>query len=519
MSASREKKKRQELYQSGEFGRNPEAENKTPRWKVVVYSLIGVVFVLAFAVVMVLNSNFFAKHATAVTVGEHKLSPAMFNLYYGSSYQNFYSTYADYITLFFDPETPLDEQIYDEATGQTWADYFSSEAENSMVWAYSLYDLAVEEGLTLTEEEQQTIDDTIASFKEAATSYGYSTANGYLNAAFGDGVDTKLYREFLEVQLLASSYSDQKLESFSFTDEEKYAFYAENKDLYDLVSVEYVYIDGTPEEETTTDEEGNETTVEPTEEETQAAMDAAKAEADELAAGGYDAISEASPNVLSNYTQTSLGYTLPTDVVEWAFDEARAAGDIEVFESTSGYNVVYFSGRSDNDYLTRDVRMIRISPEDVEDVKDAAGQVDEEATAELEEQAAQQAKQDAGDVFDLWQDGEQTEEAFSALAEEYSDDTTSNTNGGLVENVYANEYADEIDSWIYDESRQAGDCELFTESDVCYIVYYIGEGLNRQLSIVETDIVNDAYNNWYEEISASYSVSEQSFGMRFTVIG
>ena len=512
MSASREKKKRQELLKSGALG-EPE-QTGTPRWKIAVYTLIGVLFVLAFAVVMLLNSNFFPHRATAATVGEHKISPSMYNIYYGSAYQNFYATYADYITLFFDPELPLDEQVYDETTGQTWQDYFQSEAENSLVWAYSLYDLAKEEGLTLSEEDEQTITETMDSFRQAATDYGYSTANGYLTAAFGDGVNEDLYREFLEVQLLASAYSEQKLESFTFTDDEKYAFYAENADLYDLVNVQYVYIDGQPE----TEEAEDGSTTEATEEQTEAAMQAAKEEAEAIVAGGYDALTEATPNVLDGYTQTSLGYTLLDDAVQWVFEDGRAEGDMEVFESTSGYYVVYFGGRSDNDYLTRNLRVIQIAPEDVEDVTDATGEVDEEATEELEQQAITAAKQDAGDVFDLWQDGEQTEDAFIALAEEHSTDETTAAEGGLLENVYDGQFAEEMNDWIYDEDRQAGDCELFTESDTCYIAYYLGDGENRQLSIVATDIQNDAYNTWYEELSAGYPVELKSFGMHFTVV-
>ena len=85
MSASREKKRRQELYQAGEpKGKKQPTETKTPGWKKALYWCIGVVFVIAFVAVLLFNSSFFARHSTAMTVGEHKLSPAMVDMYYSN---------------------------------------------------------------------------------------------------------------------------------------------------------------------------------------------------------------------------------------------------------------------------------------------------------------------------------------------------------------------------------------------------------------------------------------------------
>ncbi len=506
MSASREKKKRQEQQASVS---KPVEEKKTPRWKVAVYSVIGVLFVIAFVLVLLLNSSFFAKHSTAVTVGEHKISPAMMNIYYTSSYSNFYSQYESYISYFFDTSTPLDEQYVDESTGETWADYFMNSAEDSLTWAYTMYDLAVQEGYTLSSEEQSSIDASITSLKEAASSNGFSSVNGYLAAYYGKGVTTKLYSEFLEVQYLASDYYSDKVASFEFTDDEKFSFYADNADTYDTVSLDYCRVSGAP--DTVVDEDGNE--IEATEEETEAAMEAGREKANEIAAGGAEAMSENDVNALEDYSKNYLSYVLPSEVGDWAYSTDRSEGDIEVFESGQAFYVVRFTGRNNHDYLTRNARILTVSPETVETITDADGNTDTEATNAAQEQAYQDAKDEAKDIFEEWEDGEMTEESFLSLIETYSDDTS--TTEGLYESIHKNQFSDTLIDWLYDSKRKEGDCELFTDSNTCYIVYYLSEGENYQLTLVADDIITDAYNTWYEDVSSGYTAQEKSFGLRF----
>lgn len=520
MSASREKRKRQELNTSGVSKQQTEpAEKKTPGWKIAVGWLIGIAFVICFAVVMLLNSSFLAKHTTAMTVGEHKLSPAMVNVYYNSSFNNFYSSYGDYISLFFDPSQPLDDQIYDEVTGQSWSDYFMSTAKDSMVWAYTLYDQASKEGLTLTDEEKSTIDASINSFKEAATTNGFSSSNGYLAAAFGKGVDTKLYREFMEVQYLAASYYNNMLDGFSFTDEEKFAYYADHLDRYDTVYADYTVLSGTAPAKISTDADGNETTVEPTEEENAAALEAAREQAQQILSGGAAALEEVEDlRNISDYQKDSITNVLPAEAADWLFDAARVEGDMEIFEAESTVYVVRFAERDNHDYITRNIRLIQIAPEVAKDVLNAAGEKDDAATEEAQQAFNDEAKQEAKKIFETWQDGEATEESFIELVKQHSDDALSKENDGLVENVSKIDFTKAVSEWLYSDLRQAGDVKLFTEEDVCFVIYYLGEGQNYQLFMVQNDMLSDAYNEWYVDASASYAVKEQAFGMRFVSV-
>ena len=76
------------------------------------------------------------------------------------------------------------------------------------------------------------------------------------------------------------------------------------------------------------------------------------------------------------------------------------------------------------------------------------------------QEALDAAKAEAERLLSEWESGDKTAESFGALAEANSDDTGSNTNGGLYEQVSRGRMFDAFDAWIFDESRQPGDTTL-----------------------------------------------------------
>ena len=513
MSASREKKKRQEQYQAGApKGKAQPEVKKTPVWRKVLYWAIGIVFVLAFVAVMLFNSSFFARNTTAVSVGDHRISPAMMDVYYSSGYMDFVNQYGEYVSYFLDTNKSLSEQYYDEETGETWSDYFMNSAKESIKWAYTMYDKATAEGYSLTDEEKDYINANVDAYKDAAANYGYGSVNGYLSAYFGNGVNEKVYRDFMKVQLVANDYYQDLVESFTFTDADKDAFYAENAAQYDTVSLEYSYIRGTADAHTETDENGEEVNVEPSEEENAAAMEAARAQAQELYNGGHDAMDAYELRAINDNNKATISYLLPEEAGDWAFDSSRQEGDMDIFETNAAVYVVRFLSRNNNDYLTKNLRLIELVPEKVENVLDADGNIDTEATDRAQQVTNELVKANAESIFEDWQDGEATEESFIALVQEYNADAN---NDGLYENISKGKITTEVSDWLYDSERKAGDCNYFIENDNCYLIYYIGEGDNCQRTMVESDILLDAYNTWFEEASAGDTVEENEFGMRF----
>ena len=86
-----------------------------------------------------------------------------------------------------------------------------------------------------------------------------------------------------------------------------------------------------------------------------------------------------------------------------------------------------------------------------------------------------QACADAADeILKLWQEGEQTEDAFAALANEKSEDPGSNTNGGLYENVYEGHMVAEFEQWCFDETRVQGDTGIVKTTYGYHVMYFVG---------------------------------------------
>ena len=114
-------------------------------------------------------------------------------------------------------------------------------------------------------------------------------------------------------------------------------------------------------------------------------------------------------------------------------DDSRANGDVGVVESSSGYYAVMLLNRYRDETATADIRHILIKAE-VADADDPATEDVDESKVPTQE-ALDAAKAEAEDILAQWEAGDKTAESFGALAEEYSDDPASNTNGGLYEQV------------------------------------------------------------------------------------
>src|SRR5699024_9504390 len=104
---------------------------------------------------------------------------------------------------------------------------------------------------------------------------------------------------------------------------------------------------------------------------------------------------------------------------------------------------------------TVDIRHILIQAELTQEDDESTEDVDESQIPTQE--ALDAAKAEAEDLLAQWEAGDKTAESFGELANEYSDDTGSNTNGGLYEQVYEGQMFEAFNDWIFDEARQEGD--------------------------------------------------------------
>ena len=106
------------------------------------------------------------------------------------------------------------------------------------------------------------------------------------------------------------------------------------------------------------------------------------------------------------------------------------------------------------------------------------------------EEAWAVGEKNAQDILDKWLSGEQTEEAFAALANEFSADPGSNTNGGLYTEVYVGMMVEEFENWCFDETRQVGDYGIVKTALGYHIMYFSG---SRPIwvSYAESDLLGE----------------------------
>lgn len=519
MSASREKKTRQEKDPSilDPKTAREAAERKKQKRSDRMYAAIFIAFLLVAAIVVTWNSGILQKRATAMTINGEKYTAAEVNYYYSSVYNQFLSSYGSYASMF-GLDTSKSLKTQDCAMledGGTWFDYFLQQAEDQMVTATALYDAAQEEGFTVDDLDQQ-IQDNLDSLDESVESLNSSNGTNYdradyLQMMYGKYMTEDIYKELLTQSLVASYYAQayQDETEASYTDQQISDAYEEDPNSYDLVDYEQILVSGVA--ETTTDEDGN--TVEPTDEENEAAMAESKTIADELyakyqAGEGLEALADTEDK--ASYSDNEGTTYSGDDLTTWLFDEARQDGDSTVIEvDGTGTYILVFHGRYRNDYDVANVRHILIQPESTELSEDDEGY---EADVQAKKDAA---KAEAEDILAQWKAGAATEDSFIELVKEYSQDTGSVEDGGLIPDISQDSsLVTEFKDWSLDPSRKVGDTGIVESSYGYHIMYLSSFGDPYWMVQVRSNLLTQAVNDWHAEKTEGYEATE-GFGIRF----
>ena len=149
--------------------------------------------------------------------------------------------------------------------------------------------------------------------------------------------------------------------------------------------------------------------------------------------------------------------------------------------------------KSDERYV--DVRHILICPE--------GGTTGESGQTTYSDEEWAAAKTKADDLLNQWLAGEASEESFSALAVEKSEDPGSASNGGLYEDVYVGKMVPQFEDWCFDESRQHGDYGIVQTTYGYHIMYFVGSDLVWRLT-AESDLMTEKGNELVEGIRAKH---------------
>lgn len=527
MSASSNKKLRTEQDTSKLTERQIAEQQEAKKVKMYTIAFVVVLVVLLAIAAYVGISQYIRTSGVnenktiALTVGDTQLNNTELNYFFMDSVNNFYSQNGNYAAIFgLDVTKPLNQQVMDPETGETWADYFVNTAKTNATSVYALYGAAVKEGFTMPEAQQNSVDSTISTLELYSTIYGYKDANQYLKAIYGSGASLESYRSYLEKTMLASAYQTAYADSLTFTDADLRAAEADNYNKYSSYAYNYYnlpvskFLEGG-----TTDENGNTSY---SDEEKAAAQQKAEAAAKSLTgeeittAQALDAAIAALSINADNDTAMSTRYDdqsytgINSTIAQWLSDSSRKEGDITYLansttdadgkETINGYYVVRFDSVNDNTFPLKNVRHILVSFEG--GTRDDSGNI----TYSAEEKAA--AKATAEELLNQWKSGEATEDSFAALATEKSSDPGSTANGGLYEDIAPNQMVAAFNDWCFAEGRKAGDTGIVETQYGYHVMYFVGDSdVTYRDYQIRNELTENAVSEWYADLIANTNVT------------
>lgn len=505
--------------------------------------VIGKVVAIVLAVVVCLAAvygifNFFGipqKVLTAAKIGDERVTVAKYNFYYMDMYLNTYNQSQSYDSQYgagygamytgYDSSKSPMEQEYPgtledfEGESATWADYFRVQSLKYLQTYLAYAKLAKEAGMTLDEDELADIDEQVESIRSSAESNDYSL-DRYLTKIYGKGVNEKLLREVMEERQLAYKYAQQKQEDVEtgVTDAQIEEEYTANPAEYALVTLNgfVVSADTSAIADDATDDEKTAAT--------EAAMADAKAKAEGYAAKvnsaetlleqakAYNSTATEASVKLEDVTGTTLASSFSQAASDWAYAAERAVGDVTVVETSNGYAVLYMAVLPHKDMSKPvDVRHILIQ---FDTTTDESGNTVALTSAEKEAYYQQ-----AQAIYNQFLENP-TEENFATLANNNSDDTGSNTNGGLYEDVHVGDMVTAFNDWCFDPNRKPGDSGIIETNYGYHVMYYVGnDNEETWKSTVRSTLASDALSAFDDEIvnGETYKINESDLIIKWSV--
>jgi hypothetical protein len=492
MSAPQDKKKRD--FDGFDLGKrnNAKSKNKDSAQKTARITIITLVAVaVLFFASLFINSDYFRQNFTAVTIDNTKYSVTDVDYYIENIYMQYYSTMSSAgdvgTSMLPDKSTSLKSQIYDRTTGETWSEFFREMALEQMKSDNKIYVEAQKAGFKLSDTDKTNMEADISSMKSNSTTNGYTTFNAYLKAAYGKSMNEAAFRKNVERSYIITSYTTYMHDSFKYTPADIESYYTQNKDSLDIFTYRYFMVNAADVKQTDY----------PDDTAYQAAKDAALAASGDKAAAYAAAITDEQSFITaardydaetykddSSTQKVYKGELLGSTYGTWMKDASRKFGDVSTFKSTTGYYVVFYGTRDDNHYLTANVQQILVKPETVDQTKYASDSDTTQYDAAVE-LAKETASVLANKIYKEWQDGGATQDKLKELTTTYTAQI-STADSVYNENVYKGQLPTEVNTWLYDASRKAGDhAVIYSEANGYYIVDYVGTG--KQYSDVLSD--------------------------------
>ena len=544
MSASSKKKlrKEQNAAQLTQKQRQQQAEAKKLKTYTIIFAT-AMVLVVAIALGVlgfraVDKSGVIRKNTIAVTIGDHKIDSVEMSYFYidaiNNMYNQWYSQYNTntdaYVKMLYklDTQLPLNAQIANATTGETWADYFITVALEDAKSSYALYDKAIAANYKLSDDYQKELDSTIKMNDDMAVIYGFKDADEYLQARYGYGASAESFNKYLGMTMVAYAYSRDIAAAMEFTEEDIRGHEKEHYVDYNSYSYASYTLSYTSFLEGGTKGEDGKTTYSDAEKEAararlkEAAESLAKAtsveELDKMI-GALEINKSAKDPVKSTKTERYMLSKITTKpIADWMKADGRKAGDISAIPNstttknedgtskttTDTYYVVMVQEIDENKDLMSNVRHLLVKFEG--GTKDSAGNT----TYSDAEKAAAEKK--AREYLNTWLEGEATEDSFIKLVKDHSDDSSKDT-GGLFSNIHKDSnYVENFRKWAVNPEHKEGEADVIETEYGYHVMYHCGSSeLTYRDYMITEDLRSAKYEEWYNEVLKNVSVVKGNF--------
>ena len=478
MSASREKKARQELNESGYVDprKAREAEEKAKeRRSTRIYTAVIVAFLLLgaalFASGRIQAANEAKENArigaeTAVTIDGEDFTVNDVAYYYGTLRSTFANGYSGY-------DTGKDAREQQYTADKTWHDYFLETALTYMEDTVALVHAAEAAGFDAL-GQQDAAEQNNLSMMGLYAAYNNVSREQYIAAMFGKCMTEADFVRCVRRDALASAYQQSYSDSLTYSAADLQAAYDKDPDAYCSVDIEYVLFETGLKSDASDAEKS-------------AAMEEAKAKAEAVLAAyetGKSFEASAGDGVYAHAAHADRSVT--SDMLVWAFDADRAEGDTTVAEQSNGYVAVLFHSRSRDDYHPVTVRHIL--------VKDKA---------------------DAEQILADFLAGDAAESDFAALAATKSTDSGTASDGGRMSNMRKGQTVQPFEDWSFDPSRQSGDTGIIKSEYGYHVMYFVETNELPYWEYKATNTLRNAdVSEWYDSITDGVT-AEQRDGIQY----
>lgn len=434
-----------------------EPRSRKNRWLKPRYIMIALaaLSILTVAVMLFFSQGFNYKErlASPLTVKGESVSAAEFNFMYH------YVLLENGIDIY---KSGTEDQL--SAPGEdgfdTYREYFLDVAAREIQVTNILYDDAVANGFEITDTDRERAQAYIDWLSGKAGEIGVDLPT-YIEGYFGSYVTEDLIRESLTRRYFTEDYANgAKLDELKATDTQAEEAYASNPDQYDEVSYRVLRI---------VFEQTDDSFKATAHLRAQQIIDGIGHDESKFESVAATFFTGAAQEKILQPNSTLISDIRYADVSNeewrtWLFDKTRQPGDCTIFDDDNGFPILLcFSSRQKQEEPLRDVRLFYINREDT-----ATGQAGIPDTEILPV---------AQTILDSITD----EASVQTLETTYADEILADKMKAVHDDEsYRGILSDELDGWIFDAARKAGDKTMIETDTQIVIVYYVGASANPE---------------------------------------